>query len=578
MTTRSRSAPLSPEVLWYLESRGYEIPDPERAPLIRTPEPRNVKGAVFDPVRVDQKIKALSALRHTKGKWAGTPLKPVAVQVAYFIAPVFGWVAPDSDGNLQRIIRELYIEMPRKGAKTTISSGLAMVLAFADGEPGAEVVMGAAGKDQAKRAFTPLAGLVRDSPNLRRAGIRPLRDEIRQDRTNSNITVTSSVGALTHGANVHAGLVDELHVHRDNSLLEAIESGTGSRSQPLVIIITTADDGQTISPYATRRHMVEQVAEGALKAPSMYAVVFAIPDERPEGMSDEAWADYAFTEKAWEKANPLYPVTPTPEFLQNAADKAKSSATQLASYLRLHLGVRAGHDRQFFNMTRWDGNGSIVDLVKLKDQAAIGGLDLGSVSDLTALVWLFPDGNGGYDVVPRFWTPEAALSSLDARTMGNASGWVKDRYLTLTPGDVTDYAWIQKQVEKDLAAFSVNAIGYDRWNSTQLVIDLEENGAPMVKVSQSVTSLNAAFTELERLVLAGNEHRPLLRHGNNPVLRWMAGNTRAFVDSSGNRKPDKARSMDKIDGISAMTTGLAVHMASDGFVESAYETHGVQTV
>src|SRR4051794_39890946 len=115
--TRSRrprlAADLSPEVRWYLETRGY--PEPTCTPLIRTPEPRNVKGAIFDPERVDQKIKALGKLRHTKGKWAGQPIIPTSVQVAFIIAPIFGWVAPDDDGDYVRIIREAYVEMPRKG-------------------------------------------------------------------------------------------------------------------------------------------------------------------------------------------------------------------------------------------------------------------------------------------------------------------------------------------------------------------------------------------------------------------------------------------------------------------------------
>src|SRR5690348_18373112 len=143
--TRSRpqlSAELSPEILWYLEDRGYDVEEAlSKVPLIRTPEPRDVEGAVFDPDLVDKKIKALGALRHTKGKWAGQPIVPTAVQVAYIIAPVFGWTHPNSDGEMVRIIRDAYVEMPRKGAKTTLVAGLAMILGFADDEPGAEVML-----------------------------------------------------------------------------------------------------------------------------------------------------------------------------------------------------------------------------------------------------------------------------------------------------------------------------------------------------------------------------------------------------------------------------------------------------
>lgn len=564
--TRSRQASdLSPEIEWYLESRCYE--PPTCTPLIRTPEPRTVKGATFDPARVDRVIKALGALRHTKGKWAGRPIVPTSTQVAYIIAPVFGWVAPDSTAQMVRIIRDAYVEMPRKGAKTTLVSGLATVLAFADDEPGAEVIMGAASRDQAGQAFKPIAALAKNSKTLLDAGIKPTKVDITQESTGSFIKAVSSRGDLAHGANVHGGLVDELHVHKNPDLLEAIESGTGARSQPLVFIITTADDGQTTSVYAQRRALIEKLATRILKAPAMYGVVFAAEE-----------SDDPFVPKTWAKANPLYPVTPSPEFMKAAAEKAQSSPAQLASFLRLHLGIRAKQDRRFFDLPRWDRNASTVDLIKLKGARAFGGMDLGSVSDLTALVWLFP-GDIGYDVVCRFWMPEEALDALDAKTSRTASGWVKDGHIALTPGDVTDYDFIKAQVQRDLDAFDVQGIGFDRWNSSQLVIDLESQGAPMVKVGQGLQSMSSPLKELERLVKAGTATKPLLRHGGNPVLRWMADNLRIHADAAGNIKPDKARSMDKIDGISAMTTAMALAMpAEQATTQSAYESRGVLTI
>lgn len=567
VATRSRraSADLSPEILWYLEARGYEVPTCR--PLIRTPEPRTFRGAVFDPARVDRVITALGALRHTKGKWAGRPLVPTAVQVAYVIAPIFGWVARNSDGRVVRIIRDAYVEMPRKGAKTTLASGLATVLAFADDEMGAEVLLGAASRDQAGQAFKPIAALARSSSVLLEAGIKPTKSEVTQESSGSFIKVVSSRGDLAHGANVHGGLVDELHVHKSPDLLEAIESGTGARAQPLVFIITTADDGQTTSVYAQRRGLIERLAKRTLKAPTMYGVVFAADED-----------DDPFAPATWAKANPLYPVTPSPEFMQAAADKARSSPAQLASFLRLHLGVRAKQDKRFFELPRWDRNGSIVDPTKLAGRSCFGGLDLGSVSDLTALVWLFPDPAGAYDVLCRFWMPEDALPDLDVRTARTASGWVKDGFITLTPGDVTDYDFIKAQTKRDLDAFDVQAVGFDRWNATQVVIDLEAAGAPMVKVAQTVAGLSGPLKELNRLVRTGTSATPMLRHGGNPVLRWMADNVRVYADGNGNVKPDKARSMDKIDGISALTIAMAMAMSSEPAFQSAYETGRVGVI
>ena len=574
MATRTRSTParrrlaadLSPEVEWYLDDRGFGRPG--CIPAVRTPEPRSVRGAVFDPARVDRAITALRALKHTKGKWAGRPLEPTAEQVAYIIAPIFGWVKKNKAGRYVRIIREAYIEMPRKGAKTTLVSAIAMILAFADDEPGAEVLLGAASRDQAGQAYRPLLALAQKSELLKAAGVRGTKAEIAQASSGSFIKAVSSRGDLAHGANVHAGLVDELHVHKNPDLLEAIESGTGAREQPLVCIITTADDGSLTSVYAQRRDLIEKLAKRTLKAPAMYGVVWAADDD-----------DDPHAESTWRKANPLYPESPSPEYMRAASDKAKANPIALSSFKRLHLGIRDKSLVRYIDIKKWDRNGSLVDETRLKGRRAFGGLDLASVSDLTALSWVFPDEDGGYDVLWRFWLPEDALGKLDAATAGSASGWVKDGWITLTPGDVTDYDFIKKVVVQDISTFDVEGVGYDRWNSSQLVIDLtEKEGAPMVKIGQGVVSLSAPMKEMDRLVRLGTSARPMLRHGGNPVARWMADNLVPYADASGNIKPDKAKSMNKIDGISALVTALAVAMQAEPKQESAYETTGLRKV
>lgn len=568
-SVRRPAADLSPEVQWYLESRGFGLP--KCKPAVRTPEPRTVRGAMFDPARVDKVIRALRALKHTKGKWAGRPLEPAAEQVAYIIAPVFGWVKKDSFGIYQRIIRDAYVEMPRKGAKTTLVSALAMILAFADGEAGAEVLLGAASRDQAGQAYKPLEALARSSDVLRSAGVKATKSQITRASDGSFIKAVSSRGDLAHGANVHGGLIDELHVHKNGDLLEAIESGTGAREQPLTFIITTADEGSTTSIYAQRRELIEKLARRTLKAPTMYGVVFA---------ADET--DDPFAEATWAKANPLYPVTPSPEFMRSAADKARANPVALSSFKRLHLGIRDRSVKRFLDLPKWDRNGSILNETALKGKTAFGGLDLASVSDLTALCWVFPSGTAdyGYDVLWRFWLPEDALPALSLRTAKTAEGWVKDGWITLTPGDVTDYDFIKKVVVRDADSFKVRSIGYDRWNSSQLVIDLtEKDDMPMVKVGQGVVSLSAPMKELDRLVRVGTSARPMLRHGGNPVARWMADNLVPYTDASGNIKPDKANSMDKIDGMSALVTALAVAMAAEPEKTSAYTAQrGLMTI
>jgi len=552
---------LSPEVAWYLLDRGMPLPD--CPPLVRTPEPRDASGAVFDPERVDKVLKAFGLLRHTQGQWAGQPLKPDPWQVAYILAPVFGWVHFDEDaGGYVRIIRTLYVDVPRKNGKSTLCGGIAIYMTCGDGEPGAQVVAAATSERQAGFVFQPVKQLAEKAPALK-GHVQALKKKIIHKRSGSYFEVVSSVADAQHGANLHSGIVDELHVHKSPELVETIETGTGSRRQPLIAMITTADAGGQNTIYARKREYCEQLARGALTDPTFYGVVWAAEKD-----------DDPHVEATWRKANPGYGISPTRAYLAKASNEAKQSPADLAKYLRLHLGLRTKQETKYIELPAWDVNAGLVNEQKLIGRECYGGLDLASVSDLTALCWLFPAEDGTYDALWRLWTPEDNLRALDKRTAGAATVWARQGWLTTTPGNVTDYDWIKEQLRRDAEKFTVRDVAYDRWNSSQMVNDLVGEGLPMSPIGQGFASLSAPTKELLRLVLQGTVERPVLRHGGNPVLRWMVDNLAVAQDTAGNVKPDKARGADKIDGVSALVNALERTLRTEQAGPSVYEERG----
>lgn len=577
-TTRSRRRPtagvdaaelerlkLSPEVAWYLNDRG--IPLPDCPPLVQTPSPGEAPGAVFDPERVDKVLNAFSKLRHTQGQWAGQPLKPDPWQVAYVLAPVFGWVRWDEDADSYvRIVRELYVDVPRKNGKSTLAGGLAIYMTCADGEQGAQVITAATTKEQAGFVFEPVKKLAEAAPALKRH-VLPLKDKILHKRSGSYFKPIASVAGAQHGANIHCAIVDELHEHKTPELVETIETGTGSRRQPLVVIITTADSGKRESVYDRKRKRVEQLSRRVFAAPSVYGVVWAAEKD-----------DDPHAEATWRKANPGYGVSPTRSYLQAKSDEAKQSPADLAKFLRLHLGRRTKQETKFLTLESWNRNAGMVDEAMLLGCEAYGGLDLAATSDLLALCWLFPDEGGGYDALWRLWTPEDNVEALDQRTAGAASVWVREGLLVATPGNVADYDYIQLQIERDLDAFDVRAVGYDPWSAVPLTNKLAESNAPMVKVRQGFVTMSPPMKELQRLLLKGTPEKPMFRHGGNPAVTWMVDNLAAAMDPAGNVKPDKARSAEKIDAVSAAVTALSEAMAREVPVKSAYEDGGLEVV
>ncbi|WP_280452261.1 terminase large subunit [Nocardia cyriacigeorgica] len=560
---------LSPEVAWYLLSRG--IPLPDCPPRWKTPEPRDEPGARFDADRVDRVLAVFRNLRHTKGRLAGRPLIPDPWQVAYLLAPVFGWVHRDADLDMYvRIIRTAYVELPRKNGKSTIAGGIGIYLTCADGEEGAQVIAAATRLEQAQFVFAPIKQLAEKAPALRQH-VKTYKAKIVHPRTGSYFQPVANAGDAQHGADLHGGIVDELHLHKTNDLVEAIETGTGSRAQPLIVFITTADASRKETPYDRKRALVEQLARGVLHDPATYGVVWAA-DETAEGFDP-------YSEEAQRAANPGYGISPTRAFLKQAAVKAQQSPADHASYMRLHLGIRTKQAQKYLDIDAWDRNASIVDVERLRGRLAYGGLDLASTSDLCALAWLFPDEDrGGYDVLWRLWTPEDNLAALDKRTAGAASGWVKRGILTATPGNVADYDHIEAQILADAELFDVAEIAYDRWNSSQLVNNLTAEGAPMITIGQGYASLSSPTKELQRLVLLGTEKEPVIRHGGNPAARWMVDNFAVAMDPAGNVKPDKSNAADKIDAVAALIMALARAMDNGTDHGSAYESNDLMVV
>ena len=578
MTTRSRATAdhslppaelrrlkLSPEVAYYLLSRGIDLP--ECPPAIKTPEPGQLSQAArFDPARVDHVLKAFKRLRHTQGKWAGHELVPDPWQVAYILAPTFGWVRRNRDGHMVRFIKQLFVEVSRKNGKSTLAGGLGIYLTCADGEQGAQVLTAATTEKQAAYVFDPVRQLARSSPWLK-PYVQPRAKRIVHEATNSYFEVVASVAEALHGGNIHAAVVDELWAHKTPDLIDAIETGTGSREQPLIVYITTADDGQQATIYSRKREFLERQAKRLIRHPSRYGVVWcADPDDDPFAVATQR------------KANPGFGTSPTQEYLEEKAKAAQEDPAELAEYLRLHLGIRTSLTARYIALDVWDRNAGLVDVGDLAGREAYGGLDLAATGDLNALCWDFPDGQGGHDVLWRFWLPQRALDKLNRVTAGMAEVWRREGFLTITEGDTADYDYIRAQVNADRETFDVRELAFDPWNSTQLVNDLMGDEAPMVKVRQGFASLSPPTKQLLHVLLDGTPERPRYRHAGNPVMRWMVDNLRVSTDAAGNVKPNKETSMDKIDGVSAAVMALDRAMQRPEPKVSAYETGGLEVL
>jgi len=220
-------------------------------------------------------------------------------------------------------------------------------------------------------------------------------------------------------------------------------------------------------------------------------------------------------------------------------------------------------------MDKWDFSEGSVDPRMLVGKPCFGGLDLSTTLDITACVFVFPWDDGIYKVHPLFWIPEENMRERSTRDRVPYEVWARQGLVRTTPGNVVDYAWIEKDILEFAERHKVEEIAYDQWNATEIIQRLTDAGLVMVPTRQGFASMSGPMKQTEALVYAGKLH-----HGGNPVLRWMADNVQASVDPAGNLKPDKGKSRERIDGIVAliMAIGRAAMRENQA---SVYEERGL---
>lgn len=538
-------------------------------PSPKKKSPHYVPDVRFDLERVARVVYVAENLVHIKGELRGRPIMLEPFQVQHIIAPLFGWVVPhDGPREWRRVRRYGLIETGRKSGKTTIGAVIAVTLLTADDEPAPEVYTGATVEKQSRKLYDPARDMMLAAPRLK-SHVRSLTDKIIVPKNGGEFVWTTERRAEgDHGGNVHGFLGDELHVHKSPALLETMETGTGSRVQPMVVIFTTADEGAVGTVYDERHREIEAMAVGNVGwEPSIFGAIWCLSE-----------TDDVFDEANWPKANPNLGVSKTWEYMRQQAEKAKRTPSYLPTFERLDLGLRRKSDVTWFPMDLYAGCDHRASISDLAGKDVAGAVDLSAVDDFTALVWWAPGEvrspafgddkarwRTGGTVIARMWCTEAGIGRRP-RMVRQLEQWAADGWLTITPGDAIDYTAVRAQLLDDASEFGhVLGVGFDPWNARQFAQELkDDHGLPMIEVPQTMKTLAAGSHRLEQLVLQRS-----LRTDGNPVLRWMMGNAVARRDTDNRVRPDKAKSGQKIDAVSALVSAIAVELEGEALPDFA---------
>ena len=491
-------------------------------------------GRSFCPA--DNLCAFIERLPHVKGPLAGESITLEPWQI-FILSTVFGWVK--SDGK--RRYRRSYIEVPRGNAKSTLSSAVALYMLAADGEGGAEVYSLATTRDQARIVFGDAQTMARRSAGFRsRFAVNVGAHNMHVLASGSKFEALSAEGSTLDGLNIHFGCVDELHAHKTRTVYDVVETGTGKRDNSLLWVITTAGSNRAGICYEART-LVTKLLNGVFEDDTQFGIVYGLDD-------GDDWT----TENALVKANPNWGISVRPEILGPLQAKAMQLPSAVNNFKTKHLNEWVNADTAWMDMRAWDACGdSSLDIEAFTGQPCWVGLDLASKTDIAALMLMFqhPEISDAYVVFGKYYLPEDTVQAA-----GNSQypGWMRTGRLTVTPGNVIDFGWIEADLLDLVSRFAVQAVAFDPFQATQLSTRMLAEGLPMIEVRPTVLNFSEPMKTLEALVL----QRKLV-HDGDPVLTWMASNVVAHLDAKDNIYPRKERAENKIDGIVALIMALS---------------------
>ncbi len=511
------------------------------------------KGWYFSRQHAERVINFIERLKHVKGELAGQYLKLEPWQM-FIIWVLFGFLMADTG---KRRFLEAYVEVARKNGKSTLAVGIALYMEFADREMGAEVYSVATTRDQAKICFNYAQLMVQHS-DLRNYGL-VTRDAIAFERMGCTYKPLSSDAKNLDGLHAHCVVCDEYHAHKTSAVYDVSKTAMGARTQPLMFVITTAGLDTSVPCFAHRKSLTE-VLDGIVEADRTFAIIFTL--------DDVAEVD---DENMWVKANPCLGKSLGVAWLRDQYKTMRRDPLQEANIMTKSFNVWMDAPEVWIPDKMWSEIDSVVPMEELVGCRCIGALDLAAVNDYTAFCLLFNE-RGRWQMLWRFWVPDSKVADRAAlqRENANITCWIKDGYITVTEGNVTDYERVLADIEQLRAMYNIEVIAYDPWNSSAVATKLVERGAHLEPFTQTISNYAPPTKEFERLVGLG-----AVDHYDNPVARWMLSNVVLRTDVNGNRRPDKTKSSEKIDGIVAAIMALGQWMSDNGDGGNVYERRGL---
>lgn len=494
---------------------------------------------VFDEKKGTKPIEFIERFcKHSKGKWAGKPMKLELFQKAY-IQALFGFV--DKETGLRKY-NESFFEVARKNGKSTMLAGIALYMLIADNEAGAEVYSASTKLAQSKIIFNECLNMVKQSPDLRKH-LKKRKTDLYFEATMSKFEPLGAKYNTMDGLNGHCIVIDELH-ECDRGLYEVLKQSQSARQQPLLLMISTAGTKRE-SIFDDLYKYACDIVDGIIHDERFLPIIYELD-------SKEEWKN----PNAWTKANPALGTIKKLSDIREKVERAKQNPKDLNGILCKDFDIRSTTSSAWLTFDTLNNE----DTFNIDDFAgvyAIGGVDLSRTTDLTCATLLMIDKNTMQrHVTQMYWLPADRFEERVKEEKIPYDKWRERGLLRLCEGNTINYsdvtAWFVEMVK--VHGIQIAWIGFDSWSSTYWREEMEGNGFNMVRVIQGAKTLSLPMQHL-----GADLEAKKINYNNNPILKWCMTNVQCVEDRNGNIVPTKANgAKQRIDGFASLLDAYVV--------------------
>lgn len=540
---------------------------------------------VWDVARVDSVIRFFRvALLLSGGSEDPRPFELLPWQ-CFVEGSIDGWVHRETQ---RRRFRTAFIETGKGSGKSPQAAGRGLKMLMADSpvERRAEVYSAAVDREQASILFRDAVAMARLSPSIlsrvKFSGGTGRETNIAYPGTQSFFRPISSesTGRGKSGYRPHCVLLDEIHEHPTNAMVEFMRAGVKGREQPLIYMITNSGVDRTSVCYEYHQYGAEVAARQRVDD-EFFAYVCAI-DEGENPFTDRPVKKLGYP-RSWARTNPSIGATFRPEYLAGQVTAAKGMPSKESIVRRLNFCEWVDASNPWIDGDLW--RACETDPTEfpspevLRELRCFLALDLSAKRDLTALAAVWVDGDQLYARL-WFWTPADTLTERETRDRATYRAWVTHGHLEAVPGRSIDYGYVARQIGEIAAENAVAGLAYDPWRITDLLRELDDAGIDawlwegegkpegpgirMIRHGQGFGGgaataslwMPRSIGALEDAILQGR-----LKVLANPVLRWNSASAVLEQDPAGSKKWEKRKSTGRIDGIVALSMAVGAAAA-----------------